>query len=137
MIVHRFMSKAEYKDLIAGVKLCNFTNHKERGKLTTSIGFCFFTEDPDVAIHWLSGCAYPELCVTMEVPDSLLTESVGTYRDPQRDNLFSSERHTIDRREYCCTQYSLSAGVKVLAVTERYEKYAALMRMVKAVALLR
>ena len=64
MKVHRFMSDAEYEVLLAGGKLMNGTVHGDRNK-STSVGFCFFTEDPDKAIHWLSGCCYPDWCVTL------------------------------------------------------------------------
>lgn len=132
MIVHRFMSEAEYDCLISGAKLMNATDHSRSGHKTDSVGFYFFTEDPDDAIHWLSGCTYPERCVTMEVPDTLLRESYGIYRDPKRDNLNAPTpeggRPTMRKREYCCTQYSTSDGVRVLSSTDRYSKYADIRR---------
>lgn len=141
MIVHRFMSEAEYDCLISGAKLMNATNHADNGQLTNSVGFCFFTEDPDKAIHWLSGCTYPERCVTMEVPDTLLSESYGTYRDPKRDNLNAPPpkggRPTIKRREYCTTHYSLAEGVRVLSSTDRYRKYADYRRALVEIGLIK
>lgn len=126
------MSEAEYECLIGGEKLMNATDHSKSGLRTDSVGFCFFAEDPDEAIHWLSGCTYPDCCVTMEVPDSLVRESYGIYRDPSRDNLFSPAppggRPTMRKREYCTTSYSLTDGVKVLAMTQKYAKYAQLRR---------
>ena len=82
MIVHRFMSDAEYEVLKAGKRLINCTVHSDKNRKTTSVGFCFFTEDPAEAIHWLSGCCDPDWCVTMEFPDDYLSESKATYRDP-------------------------------------------------------
>ena len=103
MIVHRFMSDTEYECLMAGASLMNGTIHGNHGQATTSVGFCFFTEDPDKAIHWLSGCCDPEWCVTMEFSDGYLKESEATYRDPDNDDLFApigSDRHkTIKRVE--------------------------------------
>ena len=55
MVVHRFMSDAEYEVLTAGGRLMNGTDHGASGNKSTSIGFCFFSEDPEVAVHWLSG----------------------------------------------------------------------------------
>ena len=56
MILHRFMSEAEFERLLAGERLTNTTDfHGEQGRHTTSVGFCFFPEDPDEAIHWLRG----------------------------------------------------------------------------------
>lgn len=51
MIVHRFMSEAEYECLIGGAKLMNATDHYKSGHKTDSVGFCFFPDDPDEAIH--------------------------------------------------------------------------------------
>lgn len=140
MIVHRFMSEAEYECLISGAKLMNITDHSESGHLTDSVGFCFFTEDPDEAIHWLSGCTYPERCVTMEVPDTLLKKCYGMYRDPSRDNLFEPEpiegRPKKTRIEYCTTHYSLSEGVRIIASTDRYLMYAELRRDMEKLGLI-
>lgn len=135
MRVHRFMSEAEYDCLISGAKLMNSTDHGRQGHKTDSVGFCFFTEDPDEAIHWLSGCTYPDCCVTMDFPDELLRESYGIYRDPKRDNLLkpapSGGRPTMRKREYCTTCYSLSQGVKVISMTRKYADMAQLRRLLK------
>ena len=126
------MSEAEYECLISGAKLMNATDHSKSGQRTDSVGFCFFVEDPDEAIHWLSGCTYPDCCVTIEVPDSLVRESYGIYRDPERDNLSQPApiggRPKMRKREYCTTCYSLADGVKVLTMTQKYAKYAQLRR---------
>ena len=132
MVVHRFMSEAEYDCLISGAKLMNATDHSKSGHKTDSVGFCFFTEDPEEAIHWLSGCTYPDKCVTMEIPDSMLKESYGIYRDPKKDDLKSGpvvggNRPTMRKREYCLTSYSIN-DVRILSVTDRYVLYAHLRR---------
>lgn len=134
------MSDAEYECLIAGAKLINATDHHAaRGQKTNSVGFCFFVEDPDEAIHWLSGCTYPDWCVTMEIPDELLTESYGIYRDPVRDNLHAPApkegRPAMTKREYCMTSYSLNE-VKILEATDRFAKYAQLRRDLEKVGLM-
>ena len=96
------------------------------------MGFCFFPEDPDEAIHWLSGCTYPDCCVTLDIPDGLLRESYGTYRDPSRDDLKqpapSGGRPTMRKREYCLTSYSLADGVRVISMTDKYADYAQMRR---------
>ena len=131
MTLHRFMSAAEYEILIAGGKLTNTTDHhKERGNKTTSVGFCFFPEDPDKAIHWLSGIVNTEVCVTFDIDESLLTESTATYRDSEKDNIermsifdiIFSPAPRIERKEYCMTEYSLKVA-KVLSVTMKYHDY--------------
>lgn len=142
MTVHRFMSEAEYECLIAGGRLMNATDHaKERGQLTTSVGFCFFAENPDEAIHWLSGCTYPDWCVTLEFPDGMLRETSATYRDPDKDNLMEGpilggNRPTMQKREWCCTMYSLADGVKVLAATDKYRRYADIRRGLQQLGLI-
>lgn len=136
------MSDAEYKMLVAGRRLMNDTDHaKERGLLTDSIGFCFFTEDPDKAIHWLSGCCYPDHCVTLDIPDHMLHESTATYRDPERSDLMSGpiiggHLPTMQKREYCLTSYALSDGVTILADTEEYRRYADMRRAMQALGLI-
>lgn len=139
MIVHRFMSDAEYNVLIAGGRLMNATNHGSDGHRTDSVGFCFFIEDPDEAIHWLSGCTYPDWCVTMEIPDNLLRESYGIYRDPSRDNLHAvaprGGRPTVRRREYCLTSYSLQE-VRIISATPRFSYYADLRRYFERLGIL-
>ena len=127
------MSEAEYECLMSGAKLMNATDHSKSGQRTDSVGFCFFTEDPDKAIHWLSGCTYPDCCVTMDVPESLVRESYGIYRDPEHDDLSAPTprggRPTVRKQEYCTTCYSLADGVKVLTMTQRYAGYAQLRRI--------
>lgn len=131
MILHRFMSEAEYEVLIAGGRLMNATDHhKEHGRKTTSVGFCFFPEDPDKAIHWLSGIVNTEVCVTLDIDESLLTESTGTYRDDEKDDiegmslleLMFTPAPQIERKEYCLTEYSLDLA-KVLGMTTEYVNY--------------
>lgn len=112
------MSAAEYRKLMDGETLVNTSLHE--GWLTTSVGFCFFTEDPEEAIHWLSGCCDPEYCVTMEIPDALLKPSVGHYRNPHGG--------VMDKVEFCTVQYSLK-NVRILSVTEKYRDRAELRKL--------
>ncbi len=136
------MSEAEYECLISGGKLMNATDHaRERGQRTDAVGFCFFTEPPEEAIHWLSGCCYPDWCVTMEVPDTLLRPATATYRDPKKDDLmkgpiFSGNRPTMQKREWCCTQYGLADGVKVIAVTQKYKVSAEIRRLLQRMGMM-
>lgn len=122
------MSQREFDKLMAGEVLTNNTDHRrEKGRHTTSIGFCFFDEDPDEAIHWLSYIVCQDVCVTLRIPDNLLTVTKGEYRDVENDNvedmslaeLFFSPPPTIWRTEYCLQQYSLR-DVEVLEHTEKY-----------------
>ena len=119
MVVHRFMSDAEYEVLIAGGRLMNGTVHGENGSKSTSIGFCFFSEDPEVAVHWLSGICNTTWLVTLDFPPGYLKESVGTYRDAARDDLHSDERVTVERKEWCCTMYD-NRVARVLDASREY-----------------
>lgn len=128
MIVHRFMSKQELSVLLAGKQLCNSTNHhKKFNRRTTSIGFCFFADDPDEAVHWLSGIVDLDYCVTMEVDDGFLLQSYGLYMDNETTDLshpmnyddFMKVAKFKKRTEYCRSRYSLT-DVKILNVTDKY-----------------
>lgn len=128
MILHRFMSQQEFDKLMAGEVLTNTTDHhRDMGRHTSSVGFCFFTENPDEAIHWLSHIVCQDVCVTLQIPDDLLTESEGEYRDVENDDvegmslmeLFFTPPLTIWRKEYCLQRYSLRE-VEVLKHTDKY-----------------
>lgn len=129
MILHRFMSEAEFERLLAGERLTNTTDfHGEQGRHTTSVGFCFFPEDPDEAIHWLRGIVTTDRCVTLDIPDELLTESTGEYRDPDKDEYtldmgffaaMTMPCPTMEKKEYRLKEYSLDV-VKVLDATDKY-----------------
>lgn len=124
------MSTKEYLALLEGKELINQVNHhKKFKKRTSSIGFCFFTEPPDEAVHWLSGIVDLDYCVTMDVPDGFLLKSWGMYLDDEHvdlskpmnyEDLMKSAKF-LKRDEYCRCRYSLK-DVKILAVTDKYYK---------------
>ena len=118
------MSKREYDALMTGEVLRNDTDHGAMGQKTDSVGFCFFPEQPDEAIHWLSFIVDADLCVTMEIPDALLRKSQGRYRDVEKDkgSALFDEPPMLWRTEYCLTEYSLQI-VRVLHVTDQYKWY--------------
>lgn len=123
MIVHRFMSSLEYHKLMKGEVLKNHNTHK--GCKTSSVGFCFFTEPPHEAIHWLSGCVDTDYCVTMDIPADMLTKSKGRYRDPSKHNLYDpyiSCSMFMERTEWCCCRYS-NKEVRVLNATPEFAMY--------------
>lgn len=123
MIVHRFMSDREYQRLMAGETLTNTTKHAEVGRKSTSIGFCFFTEPPEEAVHWLSFTVGSlDWCVTLDIPDHLLHKSRACYRDPERDNWLLDHPALIWREEWCLREYSL-ADVRVVAATDQWKDY--------------
>lgn len=124
MIVHRFMSLPEYNALISGKVLHNDTVHSQTGQKTDSVGFCFFTEDPDEAIQWLKGIVDADVCVTLAIPMELLNESRGRYRDVEKDK-GSGVFDNIPmrwRKEYCLTEYSLR-DARIVNVTAKYSIY--------------
>ena len=84
MILHRFCSKEEFEAYQRGEVLVNETNHSlHRGYASTSIGFCFFVEDPDEAIHILSGIVDLDYCIKVEVDESFVAKSTGRYGNRQ------------------------------------------------------
>lgn len=119
------MSQREYGSLMAGGTLCNTTDHGKRGKQTDSVGFCFFPEAPEEAIHWLSYIVDTDVCVTFDIADHLLTKRRARYRDPERDKnvSLSAPPATCWRTEYSLTEYSLRTA-KVLSHTDKYRGYA-------------
>lgn len=122
MIVHRFMSDEEYRSLLAGETLTNKTNHAANGLRSTSVGFCFFTEEPDKAIHWLSTIVSTDWCVTFDIPVQLLTKSRARYRDPERDNWLLDKPATIWRTEWCLQQYSVQTA-RIIKTDDQWAKY--------------
>ncbi len=121
MIVNRFMSDREYQRLMAGKTLTNTTKHAEVGRLSTSIGFCFFTEPPEEAIHWLSFNVDTDWCVTFDIPDHLLHKSKARYRDPEHDSF--GHPATIWRTEYCLIEYSIHTA-RVIKADDQFAGYA-------------
>lgn len=122
MIVHRFMSDKEYQRLMAGETLTNTTVHADNGHKSTSVGFCFFTEPPEEAIHWMSFNVSVDWCVTFDIPDRLLTKSKGRYRDPKRDRWDLPEPASIWRTEWCLQEYSIRT-VRIVKADDRWAHY--------------
>lgn len=124
MIVHRFMSNEEYRKLMRGETLRNITVQKSIGNKSDSIGFCFFTEPPEEAIHWLSFIVNSDWCVTLEIPDGLLTKSKGRYRDVEKDRGRGplDEPAVMWRTEWCLQKYSLR-DVRVIEATDKWKMY--------------
>ena len=123
MVVHRFMSAEEWRRLQAGQLLVNESKH--RGFRSESRGFCFTTDDPKEAIHYLSGNVDTDVCVTMEVPEGMLRKTKAIYRDTKSDlnptmlpTSLNDVPH-VEKTEYCCTRYSLDK-VKVISSTTEF-----------------
>lgn len=127
MILHRFMSLQEYELLISGHELHNFKIHSMDGCRTSSVGFCFFEEDPDVAVRWLGGIVCLDMCVTMEVPDKMCVKSWGLYLNAKDmdmskpmnyDDLMRTAKFSR-RTEFCCCRYS-KRQVQIISATNKY-----------------
>lgn len=116
MIIHRFMSEQEYQALLSGKELVNMTRYARKGFKTTSVGFCFFIEDPEAAIHWLGGQVSVDRCVTFEVEEYALRKTMGLYAD--HNSIFQK----IRRIEYCRQRYSLRE-FRMVCSTDKYKKY--------------
>lgn len=83
ILLHRFCSMAEYKAYRRGDRLVNHSNHNPRA--TTSVGFCFFSDDtdgPDSVDRWshrLNGLVDFDVLLTVRAPLNALQKSRGVY----------------------------------------------------------
>lgn len=102
MILHRFMSDREYQALMQGKTLRNATRHRDNGCHSTSVGFCFFAEEPEDAVHWLDGLVDFDWCVTFDVPDDRICRTKGEYASQDSNGFFDK----VTRTEYCRTMYN-------------------------------
>ena len=122
MIVHRFMSDREYQSLMAGETLTNTTIHASNHRVSTSIGFCFFTEQPKDAIKWLGGIVDTDWLVTFDIPEQMFSKSRARYRDPEKDKLILGEPIMKWRTEWCLQEYS-TCTVRIVNVTDQWANY--------------
>ena len=115
------MSEREFEAYTKGKTMRNDTKHGESAK-TTSVGFCFFPEEPEEAHRWLCGIVCDDVCVTFDVPENMVKKSVGTYNDPDKsdnsigavlmdifDHFMGNEMENVvymEKVEYCCKKYS-------------------------------
>lgn len=122
MILHRFCSSAEYDAFMRGEVLKNNTDHGARRgySVTSSIGFCFFSEDPEDAIHWLSGIVDLDYCLTFDIPDEMLSMSSARYRDVSTPLDASG---VCLRRDFWLRRYSADT-VKLLYAVTSFRGYA-------------
>lgn len=104
MRVTRFCSIQEYRKFVSGENLTNNTDHFRGGRGgSISVGFCFTEDDPKTAWRYLKGIVYPEICMVLEIDQSLLNESRGKYADYSNGQDGS---HACLQKEWCTTQYS-------------------------------
>jgi len=116
------MSRKEFDSLLEGKRLLNDRAHNQ--EVTSSVGFCFFTEEPASAIHWLSGVVSTDMLVTLDFEEGHLTHSRGRYRDIENDDLSlpSDKIPCVWRDEYCTTSYSRDCA-RIVSYTDMYKDY--------------
>lgn len=116
MILHRFCSMKEFEAYKRGEVLSNPTNHSlKRGGASTSVGFCFFSESPERAKHWLSGIVDIDVCITVEVNPSDVVQSRGRY--------LGTKNRVVYKKEFCTVDYD-SRRFKLIDATTKYSTYA-------------
>lgn len=116
MILHRFCSQKEFEAYKRGEVLSNPTNHSvKRGGASTSVGFCFFPENPERAKHWLSGIVDFDVCITVEVNPSDVVQSRGRY--------LGAKKRVVYKKEYCTVEYD-NRRFKLIDATTKYSTYA-------------
>ncbi len=115
MILHRFCSQEEFDSYKRGELLINEKCHsKTRGTATTSVGFCWFTENPEKAKHRLSGIVDFDVCITVETDAANVKESKGSY---------VVNGVTVYLTEYCCTSYD-NKRFRLVEATDKFKSYA-------------
>lgn len=120
MILHRFMGELEYERLMAGETLENRTVHRDMGRASDAIGFCFFSEEPDKAVHWLRGACCTDVLVTFDVPSGYMREYKAMYSNPDLDLIEDlNPENRVERTDYCCKAYNCHV-LKVLSATTTY-----------------
>lgn len=116
MRVTRFCSLNEYHKFISGETLINTTDHYNGGKGgSISVGFCFTEDEPHTAWRYLKGIVYPEICMVLDIDNSLLTPSFGKYGDYSNGQ---DGTHACLKIEYCLTQYSNRTAKLIQILTQ-------------------
>lgn len=106
MRLFRFCSPKEIEALLRGATLKNIKDHYKNGRGgSLSTGFCFTPDPPKTAFKYLRGIVCPLCCVEYEVPDDVLTPSMGVYARHLDDGTSTTTLKT----EYCFTELSLSS----------------------------
>lgn len=121
MILHRFCSNREFAAYMRGDTLTNYKSHAAaRGRdVTTAVGFCFFTDDPDTAIHRLSGIVDVDICITVDVPDKAVKLCQGRYTNWTSPGI---REGTVMIPEYCTISYDKTV-FKLVSYTDKYRDY--------------
>lgn len=125
----RFMSVNELEKFKRGEVLANNTDWRKRAMVTDSVGFCFFGDEvpPEKRIEYLTGIVnLDRVAVFEQIGGRPMKESVGRYRDPERDlpdDIFAAlftAPVTMDVPEYSVETYSQETMrlVKVGKVTD-------------------
>lgn len=121
MILHRFCSQREFAAYMRGDTLTNYKSHAAaRGSgATTAVGFCFFDDDPEKAIHRLSGIVDVDQCITVDVPDSAVKVCRGRYSNWVRPGVRDG---TVMLNEYCAISYDKTV-FKLVSHTDKFKTY--------------
>lgn len=115
MKLYRYMSIEEFNYVCLGLDMVNKNRHKYCR--TGSVGFCFLGEhtkelygdrvfSPDGCYRFLSGIVSRDVLVEFDAPDGAVSESYGTYADPDDYNCDLFDGALISITEYCTTHYS-------------------------------
>lgn len=107
LILHRFMSKAEYIMYQSGEVLHNNTDHYRNGKGgSTSRGFCFFMGNVREWAHRLNGIVSFDVLLTVEFNGEDLDGDVYISSGVYADNPSAEFPKRKLYREVCTTAYS-------------------------------
>ena len=104
----RFMSVNELEKFKQGEVLRNNTDWSKRAS-SGSVGFCFFGDNvkPEDRIEYLTGVVCMNRVAVFEpIGGEPLRISQGSYRDPEKDSLFTYPLAMIQVTEYSIKEYS-------------------------------
>lgn len=108
------MSRTEWDALCSGQTITNNRRHKAK---TTSVGFCFTEDEPQVAWQYLGGIVDADVCAIFEFPDGYLRKSYGVYADHSEGAKFEDK---VLKPEWCCEKYHRSIA-KVVQVIDPFK----------------
>lgn len=110
LILSRFCSQEEFDLYMRGEILVNNKDFSKISK-STSKGFCWFDDDPEYAIEYLSGIVTRDICITVETDSENVNTSMGYYWGCDGPEWMP---------EYCCTTYD-NKRFKLIEATNKFK----------------
>lgn len=123
MILNRFCSLKEYEKFKRGEEVYNYTNHREEGRGSSSVGFCFFSGKVLTWARRLNGIADFDVLITVSTSPEDVIQSEAYYYDRSKDKGDTFILPRMKVREYCTTHYSRAKFILIAADFSFRRKY--------------